>query len=68
FCSMKISQEVRDFASKQNQSADSFLASAQAGADAAEASRAAAIAGMEEMSKLYKAKGEQLYLPEEETE
>ena len=26
FCSMKITQEVRDFAAKQNQSADSFLA------------------------------------------
>jgi phosphomethylpyrimidine synthase len=26
FCSMKITQEVRDFAAKQNQSADAFLA------------------------------------------
>jgi phosphomethylpyrimidine synthase len=26
FCSMKITQEVRDFAAKQNQSAESFLA------------------------------------------
>src|SRR3546814_980710 len=26
FCSMKITQEVRDFAAKQNQEADSFLA------------------------------------------
>ena len=56
---------MRDFASKQNQSADSFLASAKAGTDAAAASREAALKGMEEMSKLYKEKGEKLYLPEE---
>ena len=66
FCSMKISQEVRDFASKQNQSADGFLESEKWGADTAEASRAAALRGMEEMSELYKEKGERLYLPEEE--
>ena len=68
FCSMKISQEVRDFASKQNQSADGFLESEKWGADTAEASRAAALKGMEEMSELYKEKGERLYLPEEEAE
>jgi phosphomethylpyrimidine synthase len=28
FCSMKITQEVRDFAAKQNQTADNFLAAA----------------------------------------
>ncbi|QZD87339.1 phosphomethylpyrimidine synthase ThiC [Qipengyuania psychrotolerans] len=68
FCSMKISQEVRDFASKQNQSADGFLESEKWGADTAEASRKAAEQGMREMSELYKAKGDKLYLPEEETE
>ena len=66
FCSMKISQEVRDFASTQNQGAESFLASAQAGADAAEASRKAAEEGMKEMSKVYKDMGEKLYLPDGE--
>ncbi|MEO0591627.1 MAG: phosphomethylpyrimidine synthase ThiC [Pseudomonadota bacterium] len=58
FCSMKISQEVREFAAKQNSDPDSFLA-ATAPVDDAEA-------GMEEMSRVYKEKGEKLYLPEDE--
>jgi phosphomethylpyrimidine synthase len=60
FCSMKISQEVRDFASTQNQGADSFLMSA--GADAAEASRKAAEEGMKEMSEKYRDGGSELYV------
>ncbi|MEM9086409.1 MAG: phosphomethylpyrimidine synthase ThiC, partial [Pseudomonadota bacterium] len=62
FCSMKISQEVRDFAAKQNSEPDSFLAatSLEAVADAE--------AGMEEMSKLYEEKGKKLYLPEDAAE
>ena len=51
FCSMKITQEVRDFAAKQNQDSTGFLA-----ADEAEA-------GMEEMSKVFKEKGGEVYLP-----
>ncbi|MEN3748516.1 phosphomethylpyrimidine synthase ThiC [Sphingomonas sp. HF-S3] len=51
FCSMKITQEVRDFAAKQNQSADAFLA-----ADSAEA-------GMAEMSEKFREKGGEIYLP-----
>ncbi|MGB3754531.1 MAG: phosphomethylpyrimidine synthase ThiC [Parerythrobacter sp.] len=66
FCSMKISQEVRDFASRQNQSADGFLESEKWGADTAAASKAAAEEGMREMSALYKEKGERLYLDEDE--
>jgi phosphomethylpyrimidine synthase len=66
FCSMKISQEVRDFASKQNQSAEGFLASEKLGAETAAASKAAAEEGMREMAKIYKDKGERLYLPEDE--
>jgi len=66
FCSMKISQEVRDFASKQNQSAEGFLASEKLGADTAAASKAAAEEGMREMAKVYKDKGERLYLPKDE--
>jgi phosphomethylpyrimidine synthase len=58
---MKISQEVRDFASTQNQGADSFLMSA--GADAAEASRKAAEEGMKEMSERFKEEGSEIYLP-----
>lgn len=50
---MKITQEVREFAAKQNQGADNFLA-------AEEAEK-----GMEEMSELYRAKGDNLYLPED---
>ncbi|MGB3738272.1 MAG: phosphomethylpyrimidine synthase ThiC [Pontixanthobacter sp.] len=68
FCSMKISQEVRDFASRQNQSAEGFLESEKWGADTAEASRKAAEEGMREMAEIYKEKGERLYLPEEEVE
>ncbi|MGE4411589.1 MAG: phosphomethylpyrimidine synthase ThiC [Sphingomonadales bacterium] len=50
FCSMKISQEVREFAAKQNQEADSFLA-----AEDAEK-------GMEEMAEKYRDGGD-LYVP-----
>ncbi|MBU3077074.1 phosphomethylpyrimidine synthase ThiC [Sphingomonas quercus] len=48
FCSMKITQEVRDFAAKQNAPADSFLA---------------AEAGMAEMSEKFREKGSEIYLP-----
>mgnify|MGYP000261966804 CR=1 FL=1 len=68
FCSMKISQEVRDFASKQNQSAEGFIASEKLGADTAAASKAAAEEGMREMAEKYKEKGERLYLPADEVE
>ncbi|MEM1197629.1 MAG: phosphomethylpyrimidine synthase ThiC, partial [Pseudomonadota bacterium] len=66
FCSMKISQEVRDFAAKQNSDPDSFLAATSPEAVAAAAEDAEA--GMEEMSRVYKEKGEKLYLPEDEVE
>jgi phosphomethylpyrimidine synthase len=50
FCSMKISQEVREFARLQNQSADNFVA-----AEEAEA-------GMAQMSKVYDETGRELYM------
>lgn len=50
FCSMKITQEVRDFAAKQNQPSTAFIA-----ADEAEA-------GMREMSEKYEEVGRQLYV------
>jgi phosphomethylpyrimidine synthase len=50
FCSMKISQEVREFAKLQNQPADNFVA-----ADEAEA-------GMAHMSKVYDETGRELYM------
>ncbi len=53
FCSMKITQEVRDFAAKQNQSADAFIA-------AGDAEK-----GMAEMSEAFKEKGAEIYLPAE---
>ncbi|MEH6790554.1 phosphomethylpyrimidine synthase ThiC [Parasphingorhabdus sp.] len=68
FCSMKISQEVRDFASKQNQSAEGFIASEKLGAETAAASKAAAEEGMREMSEKYKDMGDRLYLPADEVE
>ena len=56
---MKISQEVRDFAAKQNSDPDSFLAATAPVEDAEK--------GMEEMSRVYKEKGQELYLPEAES-
>ncbi|WP_232494346.1 phosphomethylpyrimidine synthase ThiC [Novosphingobium kaempferiae] len=50
FCSMKISQEVRDFAAKQNQPSTEFLA-----AEEAEA-------GMAQMSKVFRETGSELYM------
>jgi phosphomethylpyrimidine synthase len=51
FCSMKITQEVRDFAAKQNASADTFLAVEEAEQ------------GMVEMSEKFREKGGEIYLP-----
>jgi phosphomethylpyrimidine synthase len=51
FCSMKITQEVRDFAAKQNASADTFLA-----ADEADQ-------GMAEMSGRFRSEGSHIYVP-----
>jgi phosphomethylpyrimidine synthase len=50
FCSMKITQEVREFAKLQNQDAEGFVA-----AEEAEA-------GMAEMSKVYDETGRELYM------
>jgi len=48
FCSMKITQEVRDFAATQNQPADAFIAAEE---------------GMRAMSEVFKEKGGEIYLP-----
>ncbi len=50
FCSMQISQEVREFAAKQNQDSDAFIA-----ADEAKQ-------GMAEMSRVYNEGGRELYI------
>ncbi|MEY4237844.1 MAG: phosphomethylpyrimidine synthase ThiC [Pseudomonadota bacterium] len=50
FCSMKISQEVREFARLQNQDSAEFIATADAEA------------GMAEMSKVYDETGRELYM------
>ena len=55
FCSMQISQEVRDFASKQNQPSDAFIAAA--GDVVADAKR-----GMEQMSVKFRETGSELYV------
>ncbi len=65
FCSMQISQEVRDFAAKQNQGVEGFIATGPTGSETAAASKAAALKGMEEMSERFKEKGGELYLPAE---
>jgi phosphomethylpyrimidine synthase len=53
FCSMKITQEVRDFAAKQNQPADAFIAVGDTEA------------GMAEMSERFRKEGGEIYLPTE---
>ncbi len=71
FCSMKITQEVRDFAAKQNQGAESFLAAtplSPSGERAGERGSAAtptleeAEEGMAQMSRVYDEMGRELYL------
>ncbi|KWV93737.1 phosphomethylpyrimidine synthase ThiC [Erythrobacter sp. AP23] len=62
FCSMKITQEVRDFAAKQN--SDSYLASENIKRETSAEEAEEAVKGMEEMSEVYREKGEKLYLPE----
>ena len=66
FCSMKISQEVREFAAKQN--SDSYLAAEDLRGENTPEERAENREGMERMSELYREKGEHLYLPEGEVE
>jgi phosphomethylpyrimidine synthase len=51
FCSMKITQEVREFAAKQNAEVEGFVA-----AEEAEA-------GMVEMSERFREEGGEIYLP-----
>ncbi|WP_394269579.1 phosphomethylpyrimidine synthase ThiC [Qipengyuania sp.] len=50
FCSMKITQEVRDFAAKQNSGVESFVASEEAEA------------GMADMSRVFRETGSELYI------
>ena len=54
FCSMQISQEVRDFAAKQNAGVDSFIA--------AEGGTVDAEAGMAEMSEKFRETGSEIYV------
>ncbi|WP_422396723.1 phosphomethylpyrimidine synthase ThiC [Sphingomonas ginsenosidivorax] len=69
FCSMKITQEVRDFAAKQNSPADTFLAAdAATTADSnralfAKGAHADAEKGMAAMSEAFREKGGEIYLP-----
>jgi phosphomethylpyrimidine synthase len=74
FCSMKITQEVRDFAAKQNAGVETFLA-AQIPPRNGERDRSAqpnggggvteadAEAGMADMSERFREKGGEVYLP-----
>ncbi|WP_271078612.1 phosphomethylpyrimidine synthase ThiC [Aurantiacibacter sp. MUD61] len=61
FCSMKITQEVRDFAAKQN--SESYLASENVKSETPPEARENAEEGMEEMSRRYREGGD-LYVPE----
>ncbi len=60
FCSMKISQEVREFAARQN--SESFLASENLKGETPPAERKSAEEGMEEMAEKYRDGGD-LYVP-----
>ncbi len=60
FCSMKITQEVRDFAAKQN--TDSYLASENIRRETSAEEAEAAREGMEEMSRVYEETGRELYI------
>jgi phosphomethylpyrimidine synthase len=60
FCSMKISQEVREFARLQNQGSEGFIAAAEA--DLSAEALAKAEEGMAEMSKVYDETGRELYM------
>jgi len=75
FCSMKITQEVRDFAAKQNASADTFLEASRSspafagegdhvkhGGGAASA-ESEAEHGMAQMSEKFREKDSEIYLP-----
>ena len=74
FCSMKITQEVRDFAAKQNQEADAFIAANPPrhgegnhlakpnGGARAPLDAACAEQGMAEMSKVFREPGSELYM------
>ena len=56
-------QEVRDFAAKQN--SDSYLASENIKRETSPQEVEEAEKGMEQMSEVYREKGEKLYLPED---
>ncbi|MHA6316471.1 phosphomethylpyrimidine synthase ThiC [Altererythrobacter sp. CAU 1778] len=60
FCSMKITQEVRDFAAKQN--SDSYLATENIKRETSAEEAEEAQRGMKEMSKVYEETGRELYI------
>ena len=66
FCSMKITQEVRDFAARQNQDADTFIAANPPrhgeGGGGAPLDAATAEQGMAEMSRVFRETGSELYM------
>ena len=59
FCSMKITQEVRDFAAKQNQESTAFIAADVSSEDSV---KEEVEAGMAEMAEKYRDGGD-LYVP-----
>ena len=61
FCSMKITQEVRDFAAKQNAPVETFVAAQEA--DLSAEALAQAEGGMAGMSERFRERGGEVYLP-----
>ena len=65
FCSMQISQEVREFAAKQNQESTGFIAASNttpAHPELVEGAALTAEEGMAKMSELFKETGSELYM------
>lgn len=60
---MKFTQEVREFAAKQN--SHSYLATESVKCETSAEVAEEAEKGMEEMSEVYRDKGKKLYLPED---
>jgi phosphomethylpyrimidine synthase len=57
-----LRSRTRAFASKANQGVESFLATGPTGAETAAASKAAALKGTEEMSRVFKDSRSELYM------
>jgi len=63
FCSMKITQEVREFAARQNAGMETFVAADPSSEASAKEEEEEAEAGMAEMSEKFREEGGEIYVP-----